>query len=230
MSERFALYFAPAHASPWWRFGAYWIGRDEVRDAALPQQPPPGFDAARFAALTAEPRRYGLHATLKAPLRLREGANEALLRQRLADVAARLRALPLGPLAPVWMDGFIALVPQRCDPALTALAAECVTGLDALRAPLTAQDLARRNPQALDERGRQLLAEYGYPHVLERFRFHMTLTGPVDGDTAGRLLAHLTPRVNDLNAAHPLALDRLCLFCEARPGAAFVRVHEQALA
>jgi putative phosphonate metabolism protein len=230
MSERFAVYFAPAHESPWWNLGARWIGRDELRDAALPQEPPPGVDAARFAALTAEARRYGLHATLKAPLRLREGASETLLCERLAALAARLRALPLGPLAPVWMDGFLALTPSQPSAALAALAAACVTELDDLRAPPTAADIARRNPDALDARGRQLLAEYGYPHVLERFRFHMTLSGQIDSGTAQQWIAHLTPRVAALNATHPLILDRLCLFCETRPGSPFTRIHEEVLA
>lgn len=230
MSGRFAIYFAPAHGSPWWRFGAGWIGRDERGDIALPQEPPTGLDGARFGELTAEPRRYGFHATLKAPFRLRDGADEPLLRKRLAGLASRLRPVPLGQLVPVWMDGFVALVPVRRDAALDALATQCVTELDDLRAPLGAADLARRNPEGLDERGRQLLAAWGYPHVLERFRFHMTLTGPADIHTAGRLVAHLAPRVSALNASHPLLLDRLCLFHQREAGAAFARIHEEALA
>lgn len=230
MSGRYAVYFAPAHGSQWWRFGAGWIGRDERDDADLPQPAPPGLDAAPLTALTAEPRRYGFHATLKAPFRLRQGTDEALLRTRLAGVAARLCPLPLGRMVPVWMDGFVALVPAQRDAALDALAARCVTELDDLRAPLRAPDLARRNPDALDDRGRQLLAAWGYPHVMERFRFHMTLTGPVDIRMAGQLVAHLSPRVADLNFTHPLVLDRLCLFHQAEPDRAFVRVHEEVLA
>lgn len=230
MSGRHAVYFAPAHGSPWWRWGAGWLGRDECGDAALPQDPPAGFDAARFAELTAEPRRYGFHATLKAPFRLREGVDQALLRERLAALASRLGALPLGPLQPTWLDGFVALTPLHRTPSLDALAAQCVTDLDDLRAPLDPADLARRNPDGLDERGRQLLAAWGYPHVLERFRFHMTLTGPVDRHTANRLIAHLAPRVAELDAAHPLWLDRLCLFHQREPGGPFVRIHEEQLA
>lgn len=230
MSRRHAVYFAPAHGSPWWRFGAGWLGRDERDDLDLPQPAPPGFDASRLHALTAEPRRYGFHATLKAPFRLREGADEAVLRTRLAALASRLRPLPLGRLVPVWMDSFVALVPAQRDAALEALAARCVTDLDDLRAPLRAAELARRRPEALDERGRRLLADYGYPHVLERFRFHMTLTGPVDIHLAGRLVPHLAPRIADLNLAHPPVLDRLCLFHQAAPDRPFVRVHEEVLA
>ena len=35
MSARYAIYLAPAHGSPWWTFGAHWLGRDESNGAAL---------------------------------------------------------------------------------------------------------------------------------------------------------------------------------------------------
>mgnify|MGYP006195748115 CR=1 FL=1 len=37
MSRRYAIYFAPRPDSPWWTLGAHWLGRDEHRDAPLPQ-------------------------------------------------------------------------------------------------------------------------------------------------------------------------------------------------
>lgn len=229
MNGRHAVYFAPATGAPWWRFAAAWLGRDEVRDLPVPQEVPAGLNAQAWAALTAEPRRYGFHATLKAPFRLRTGTDAALLRQRLAQLAAGLQPVPLGRLVPVWMDGFVALVPATPVRELGALAARCVVELDDLRAPLDPAELARRKPENLDSRGRQLLAEYGYPHVLERFSFHLTLTGPVDSDVAGRLVAQLAPRLLELEAAQPLVLDRLCLFHEAAAGAPFTRVHEELL-
>lgn len=221
---RTALYFAPALESPWWRFGAQWLGRDEARGMPLAQPLPPGWQAGPFAALTQEPRRYGLHATLKAPFR--PSVPPAALRTRLAALAAELHAVPLAPLVPVYMDGFLALVPAGRNPALNALAARCVTELDDLRQPLTASERARRHPERLDARGVELLDRYGYPHVLERFRFHLTLTGPCDATTAGRLVTHLAPQLATLNQAHPPVLDRLCLFHEPAPGADFLRVHE----
>ncbi|AEG93347.1 DUF1045 domain-containing protein [Ramlibacter tataouinensis] len=228
--NRYAVYFAPAVGSPWWDFGAGWLGRDELRDAPLAQPAVPGFDAGQLAQLTGEPRRYGFHATLKAPFRLREGATETQLRDRLRLLAGRLRRLPLGGLVPRHMEGFVALVPARAPPGLDALAAQCVTDLDGLRAPLTEAEIARRQPRRLDARGRELLAAHGYPHVLERFRFHMTLSGLVDAATAARLMVHLPPALDRLDTGHPLLLDRLCLFGEPRPGAAFVRLHEEELA
>lgn len=228
-AARYAIYFSPALGSPWWAFGAGWLARDEARDADLAQAVPGGFTPAEFARLTSAPRRYGFHATLKAPFRLRAEVDEALLLQRLRMLAEGLRAVPLGALEPMLVDDFVALVPSPRNPAVEALAAQCVLELDDLRARLTADEVARRQPERLDSVGRELLSLYGYPHVLGRFRFHMTLSGPVDVPTAERILAAARPEAARLNHDSPPRLDRLCLFREAHPDAPFVRLHDEVL-
>jgi hypothetical protein len=105
-----------------------------------------------------------------------------------------------------------------------ALAAACVTDLDDLRAPLIEADLARRRIEHLDPRELELLQQYGYPYVLERFRFHLTLSGPVPQATAQRVLMAVAEPLAQLNASTPLVLDRLCLFVEPAPGQAFRRI------
>lgn len=227
---RYAIYFAPAVDSPWWRFGAGWLGRDEQRDQPLPQPAVAGLSAAQLHALTEEPRRYGFHATLKAPFRLRDGADEALLRRRLAMLAAALRPVPLLTLALARIDDFVALEPVPRSPAVDSLAARCVIEVDDLRASPTPAELARRRPERLDDEGRALLARYGYPHVLGRFRFHLTLSGPVDAQQADRLIAATQAAMPQLHRQAAPVLDRLCLFREERPGAPFVRVHDEVLA
>ena len=141
-----------------------------------------------------------------------------------------LRCVALGQLAPAYVDGFVALVPVQPSPALQALAARCVTELDALRAPITAADRERRKMDPHDQRGNALFERFGYPYVLERFRFHMTLTGPVDAVLGDQLVAQLARPVAQLNAHEPPVLDRLCLFVEPRAGAAFRRVADMRLA
>jgi hypothetical protein len=230
MSARYAIYFAPAPGSAWWRFGAGSLGRDELRDVAVPQVRPPAISARQFAAVTAEPRRYGFHATLKAPFPLRDGLTEGVLRERVARLAGSLQAAPLGALVPQYADGFVALVPTRRLDAVDTLAAQCVEALDDLRGSPIAGRLARHRHQELDERGRELLLQYGYPHVFERFRFHMTLTGPVERAVAEQVVLHVAPLVLRLQREEPLRLDRLCLFCEPQPGAAFLRLHDEVLA
>jgi hypothetical protein len=91
---RLALYWAPDLDDPLHRDGSSWLGRDAETGAALPQPRVPGHD---LAAITADPRGYGLHATLKAPFRLRVSWAEAL--GAAAALAARLRSFDLPPLA-----------------------------------------------------------------------------------------------------------------------------------
>lgn len=228
-AARYALYYAPAVDSPWWRFGAGWLGWDELRGQALPQPGLPEFPPDEFHAFTAEPRRYGFHATLKAPFHLREGVDEALLRSRVTSLAGELRALPLGELQAGVLDGFVALQPQPRQPAVEALAAKCVLVLDDLRAPLTEAEILRRQPERLEPQARVLLQRFGYPWVLGLFRFHLTLSGRVDVVTADLLVERARRIVQALNAQHPPLLDRVCLFREDHPGAPFLRVHEEVL-
>jgi putative phosphonate metabolism protein len=229
-AARYAVYFAPAVDSPWWRFGTGWLGWDEKHGQALAQPGLSGFGAEQFHVLTGEPRRYGFHATLKAPFRLREGVDETLLRHRFEALARELRALPLGALQPGMLDDFVALQPQPRQPAVAALAAKCVLVLDDLRAPLTNDEILRRHPERLPLQARELLQRFGYPWVLGLFRFHMTLSGPVDPATGELLVERAARAVDALNAQHPPMLDRLCLFREDHPGAPFLRVHEEVLA
>ena len=224
MNTRYAVYFAPDRSARWRQFGAAWLGRDEHDSSKLPRPEHGPLSAERLAAITQEPARYGFHATLKAPFHLTPGQTEADLVRRLNALATTLVPVPLGTMRVVTLGNFVALVPAVEPPGLRALADACVTGLDDLRAPLQEADRRRRLDGHLDPRQLELLALYGYPHVLERFRFHMTLTGPVERADASLVIEAVTQRVTELNTLEPLCLDRLCLFVERTPGAPFHRV------
>lgn len=230
MSARYAIYFAPARHSPWWEFGTQWLGRDEYDSRARPQSALEDFLPPELSRLTEEPRRYGFHATLKAPFRLAEGRDEAGLITRLAALAPRLKPVALGPLHAATLGDFVALVPDTVSASLHTLAAACVTELDDVRAPLLDADRRRRGTEHLDPREVELLNRYGYPYVLERFRFHLTLTGRLEVAVAKRVTHAVAPRIALLNAEVPLVLDRLCLFVEKAPGAPFQRIRDVPLA
>ena len=224
MSARYAVFFAPDRLSPWRAFGAHWLGRDE-HDSALLAQPLLGsVSPEQFARLTQEPRRYGFHATLKAPFRLAHGVKESAVVAQLETLAHQFEPILLGPLRAATLGSFVALVPEKNPAGLQALAAECVTQLDALRAPLSDEELARRRAAPLDLREGELLARYGYPYVMERFRLHFTLTGPATPELTQRVTDAVAPQLARLNADAPLWLDRLCLFVERVPGAPFHRL------
>ena len=59
---------------------------------------------------------------------------------------------------------------------MRALAEGVVRGTNPLRAPLTPTEVAKRRPESLSPRQRDLLEAWGYPFVMEEFRFHLTLT------------------------------------------------------
>jgi putative phosphonate metabolism protein len=224
MSARYAIYYAPDRASPWRQFGAHWLGRDEHDSADLPQPFLPHIGAEELSRITAQPRRYGFHATLKAPFRLAVESDESLLFTRLARLASSIKPVPLGPMRVAALGDFVALVPQNASKDIEHLATTCVIDLDDLRAPMRDDDRARRQVERLDAREAELMERYGYPYVLERFRLHLTLTGPVDAQTAHRVTQAVNPVVTRLNEEAPLLLDRLCLFVERGVGEPFHRI------
>ena len=229
MSARYAVYFAPTKASPWWAFGAHWLGRDEQEDTLLVQPPLAQIAPDELWEITAAPRRYGFHATLKAPFSLGGGHTVDDLTARLHRLAATLKPVLLGPLQTSSLGNFVALVPVQATDELLALASTCVTELDDLRASLSGADLMRRGIERLDAREVELLQAYGYPYVLERFRFHFTLSGPLDPQSAQQVQQAVAASVVRLNASSPLVLDRLCLFVEPAPGQPFKRLADAPL-
>ena len=106
-------------------------------------------------------------------------------------------------------------MPARPSPALAALAGVCVIGLDRFRAPPTPEEIARRGPRP-DPVARAHLARWGYPWVLDRFRFHMTLTGALPPDE-GAVLRGAGPTLGPL-LAEPVAVTALCHFAEGADG------------
>jgi putative phosphonate metabolism protein len=229
MSARYAIYFAPQKGSPWWEFGTRWLGRDECRDVKITQHAFAQIGPAELHAATDQPRRYGFHATLKAPFALSGGHTLDDLITRIQALAASLNPVALGPMQAAMLGDFVALMPVTVPDELTALAGACVTGLDDLRAPLSAIDLARRRVEHLDAREQMLLNQYGYPYVLERYRLHFTLSGSVTPSMAQRIMQAAATPVARLNATAPLVLDRLCLFVEPAPGQPFTRITDAEL-
>lgn len=220
-ARRFALYLAPAADSALWRFGSAVLGHDAETGAAPAGPDLPGFDAETWQALTEEPRRYGFHGTLKAPFRLKEGAGEAELSAALATFAAGRHAFEMPPLEVSALGPFIALVPAAPVPQLNDLAAAAVTELDGLRAPLTADEMARRRPDRLSARQAEYLAAYGYPYVLDEFRFHMTLTGPLPERDRIHALNALRDAYAASGAAVPVRVSEVALYGQSAPGERF---------
>jgi putative phosphonate metabolism protein len=218
---RYAIYWTPPVDAPLARLGAAWLGRDAATGEMLPRPLVDGFAAAELETITAEPRRYGLHATLKPPFRLASGRSASALESALAALAGGLAPTRAPALQVRRIEGFLALTPAAESPELAALAAACVTGLDEFRAPADAAELARRRAAPLTPGQEVNLLRWGYPYVLDEFRFHVTVTGLLEREQSERLLPPLSrlfaPALQD-----PLDLAEIALFVEPAPGAPFL--------
>ena len=216
---RYAVYYAPPPHSGLAVAGAAWLGHDPERGTPAATLEVAGLPAPR-EALVRRPRRYGLHATLKAPFRLPEGVPPQALHEALTALAAARRPVTAPPLRVDADMGFVALRLSAPSAEVDALAAACVTELDPLRAPLTGEELAERRRGGLDPQEEANLRSWGYPHVLGAFRFHITLTGPLAraeaAQAADALAAALAPALPPV-----FVLGALCLFGDPGEGAPF---------
>jgi putative phosphonate metabolism protein len=208
---RYAIYFVPAPGSHLDRFGAHLLGYDAFTGEDLPF--PDGIlrTVPDWRDLTKDPRSYGFHATLKAPLSLAPGKTEAELLAACETFASAPPAIPV--IRPVVgsISGFVAVIPAEPPAALIRFAAECVSAFDSFRAPLTAEDRARRNPSQLTPRQCEQLDRWGYPYVMEDFRFHMTLTGRLDAERREPILTMLRSSFSAIDLK-TLAIDRIAVF------------------
>jgi len=208
---RYAIYYAPTSGSALDRFGTRLLGYDAWTGEDVPFPDDVIKAAPDWRDLSGDPRKYGFHATLKAPFALAPGKSEADLLAACATFAATPRLVAV--IAPVVdaISGFIAVVPAGRSRALDRLAADCVEQFDGFRAPLTAADRARRNPAALTAAQCAHLDQWGYPYVFDAFRFHMTLTGRLDAVRRESVLAMLRGRFSELGIAQ-LAIERIAVF------------------
>jgi putative phosphonate metabolism protein len=211
VSGRYALYYAPGAESALARTGSLWLGRDTV--SGEPQQQPPidGFPRSRVDAMTATARHYGFHATLKPPFALADGCTPEALDKALAAFARRSSPIAGLGLKVGELDGFVALVLSEESPAVRNLAATCVREFDAFRRPPSAEELERRRKASLSDLEEALLRRWGYPYVMEAFRFHMTLTDRLADDERQRIIPALRKLFGPAVTSN-VAIDGISLF------------------
>ncbi len=212
---RVALYYAPRPNDPLSDLGSRWLGRDPANNAAVSQP-----DLDRIAEITADPRRYGFHATLKPPMHLAANTGWTELVAAVRGMAAGIAPFCLPKLEVADVGGFVALRETTPCPALHALADACVEQLDSFRAPPAPGELARRRAATLSPEQNALLVRWGYPYVFSAWFFHMTLTRRLsEAEKAGILPAARTWFAPAL--AVPRRVEDICLFTQAEAGAAF---------
>jgi hypothetical protein len=210
MTQRFAIYYAPARDSLLGERAQAWLAQPEM-------QP-----------LTVSARHYGFHATMKAPMALAEAKDRGELEMALAHFAADHAPARLDNLAPRMLGGFLALTTDPQPAEVTKLGGDVMLNFEAFRAPLTEAERARRLRAPLTPRQIDLLDAYGYQYVLDEFLFHMTLSDELPEERWVDLVA-LAREWFETALAEPILLDRLVLFTQPEAGAPFERLEDYLL-
>ncbi|MDO9583406.1 MAG: DUF1045 domain-containing protein [Desulfomicrobium sp.] len=224
---RYAIYFAPEPGSPLEKIGSEILGRHADGPRELTQPRLSGIAPEKFRELTASPRHYGLHATLKPPFFLADPHDETALLDNVAHIAAKMRSFDLPGLELARIGSFLALTLTGPCPELEDLARICVTVSDPFRRPPPPEELARRRARGLTPNQERLLDLWGYPFVLEEMRFHLTLTGSIpDLGERERIRAALTPLLAPVLHT-PVPVRDICVFrqtCLEKPFTVLKRI------
>lgn len=224
MAHRYAVYLTPDPEHPLWSAGGAWLGRDPSLPSSAMDRPPAG---------RRQPWYYGFHATLKAPMRLAPGLREEAWIGAVQALAADWAAFECPALQVSRLGTNLALRPTEpvsVDHPLWRLARACVTELDGWRAPLSEAELRHRLAKTvLDTEQQDLLARWGYPHVLHRWHWHFTLTDRCDdpallGHGQREAQAHFAQAL-----AEPMCATALTVFVEEAPGVPLRLIHRAPL-
>jgi hypothetical protein len=223
---RYAVYFAPNVEQHWWAQASQWLGRCAVSQQMNVQPLIAGVSTKRFAELTEHPRRYGFHATMRAPFVLTSQYQPTDLIDRVNMLCRDVKPFVLPRLQVTLLDQFLALVPERNAAQVTLLEEQCVTVLNDYAEPLGPEELGRRRSAGLSAQEDALLLRWGYPYVLERFRFHCSLTGSLVSASRQEISALTQAAHQHFDQLPPCLFDSLAIFVEPTRGADFVLLQQ----
>lgn len=217
--QRYAIYYT-APNGPLADFGAAWLGWDIA--TGLPVQHPIVHGLQDdISEITQTPRKYGFHGTIKPPFRLAPGTTAADLAERVDALCSAQQPFTLDGLQLSRLGRFLALTIKGDAIPLANLASTMVKELDVFRAPPTEAELMKRRKANLSEQQEQYLMQWGYPYVMDEFRFHLTLTGRLEKNRVEALEEILGP-ILESALPTPFRVDDLTLAGEDASG----RFHE----
>ncbi len=215
---RYAIYFTPPAHDPLTLAASQWLGRNAFSGDATEPPVVRGVGLHEISFHTAIPRRSGFHAALKAPFRLAPEISESMLLRHLMRFAGSHEPFQLPPLEVARLGNFFGLVPEIPCERMRLFACAVVQEFDVFRAPLSDAEFERSDPGDLSAPQFANLYRWGHPYVMDEFRFHMALTGPLlpkDG-------IFIEPALRDYFAPYltkPVEVANLALFVEEEPGA-----------
>ena len=171
--SRYAIYYIPDQ--PLFQIGSDWLGWNSItgQETTL---------SADHRRITDRPRKYGFHATVKPPFSLASNSTQGDLQDAFQTFCATVSPATGGTLKISRLGRFLAMTQDVQSNEVTELAASTVSHFDKFRAPLSDNDIQKRRQRRLTPEQDALMLRWGYPYVMQEFKFHMTLTGPLQND------------------------------------------------
>ena len=168
--SRYAIYYIPdLHL---FQIGSDWLGWNSISG----QETTLSFDHRR---ITDRPRKYGFHGTVKPPFSLASHSTQGELQDAFHAFCATISPATGGALKISRLGRFLAMTQDVQSNEVTKLAASTVSYFDKFRAPLSDTDIEKRRRNRLTPQQDALMLRWGYPYVMQEFKFHMTLTCPL---------------------------------------------------
>lgn len=202
--SRYAIYYIPD--LPLFQIGSDWLGWNSItgQETTL---------SADHLRITDRPRKYGFHATVKPPFSLASNSTQGDLQDAFQTFCATVSPATGGTLKISRLGRFLAMTQDVQSNEVTELAASTVSHFDKFRAPLSDQDIAKRRQRRLTPEQDALMLRWGYPYVMQEFKFHMTLTGPLQNDEIDAIEHDANKRFREF-LGQPLKIASLALLGE----------------
>ena len=202
--SRYAIYYIPD--LPLFQIGSDWLGWNSItgQETTL---------SADHRRITDRPRKYGFHATVKPPFSLASKSTQVALQDAFQTFCATVSPATGGTLKISRLGRFLAMTQDVQSNEVTELAASTVSHFDKFRAPQSDQDIAKRRQRRLTPEQDALMLRWGYPYVMQEFKFHMTLTGPLQNDEIDAIEHDANTRFREF-LGQPLKIASLALLGE----------------
>lgn len=210
---RFALYYAPRPETALAEAASSWLGRDhENRTCSRITSKTLGGE--RFAELTKAPFHYGFHGTLKPPFRLHDATSKNLLCEEIDRFCNQRSPFIMKELEIGWIGNFLCLRPVKSSDKMNKLARDAVRQFDNFREDMSFIELEKRRNQGLTPQQDALLLQWGYPYVMDEFRFHLTLSSKIEDSQERTLLEEEARRHFSSDLLQEIPVDGISLFVE----------------
>ena len=215
--KRYAIYYVPSN-NLFYKLGSSWLGWDTI--SGQPASQPETDSAVNIQKITEAPRKYGLHATIKAPFRLGNNVNALELERQLEILCGSIKPIEF-KLKLSELSGFFALTPTVKNTELRKLHSKVVRELDYFRAQPTKEEIIKRRENQLTSEQDQNLIKWGYPYIFEDFYFHITLTGKIPEDFRNKVKDEIENFFQPV-LQQKINLSELALVGEAKDGNFYV--------